>query len=72
MPDLTPVFLEPERPDGRATLAEIERFWDHCRLVAPLHILDDTCWCRGMPDAGQYVGDCCCEYCLDYSLEDEE
>jgi len=50
MPDLTPVFLEPEWP------------------VEPLHILDDTCWCfLGHDDCS-----CTCEYCLDYSLEDEE
>ena len=36
--------------------------------VEPLHILDDTCWCLIGHD------DCCCtcEYCLDYSLGDEE
>jgi hypothetical protein len=40
--------------------------------VEPLHILDDTCWCRHSINAGQVEGDCCCEFCLDYSLEDDE
>ena len=52
MPDLTPIFLEPEWP------------------VEPLHILDDTCWCH--PVSGWENDDCTCEYCLDYSLEDDE
>ena len=39
MPDLTPVFLEPEWP------------------VEPLHILDDTCWCRPYTHTGKITGD---------------
>ena len=37
--------------------------------VEPLHILDDTCWCHATCDD---FDDCTCEFCLDYSLEDEE